>query len=145
MHPRVKRLLETHPAPWSLKHDATEGFIVADGEGDHVVSYEDDDEAFAAGLVEAINHAATSGPFLADVRGLLLTTSVEPIKGLEQAWLLLGELVFVLRAEMDLPHDKRSVTRVREDLVRLATVAWRTARDLGMESQAAAVSLDIPF
>lgn len=70
MHPRVQRLLDTHPAPWSLRRIAEEhlDFAVVDSRGQIVASYGHLYESFAAACVEAVNQHALDGPFLADVR-----------------------------------------------------------------------------
>ena len=146
MHPRVQQLVATHPTPWALRTDSLGDLELLDAEGDLVSSYELDDTAFAAGVCEALNEAATAGPFLSDVRQLVLgAPAAARVVSLGQAWLVLGDAMATLRIEIELPAETRSITSAREQLVRLAAVAWMAARDLGIEAKGEAIGKDIPF
>ena len=67
------------------------------------------------------------------------------ITSLGYAWLLLGDAVLELRQELDKPALQRSTLAARSQLIEIAALATRAARDLEIESAADAAHQDIPF
>jgi len=65
-----------------------------------------------------------------------------PFNSLHEAYAVILEEVEELWDEVRKKQRVRSAERLREELVQIAAMAWRAARDLGMEGETLTLDLD---
>lgn len=139
---QLDQLLQRHPTPWT--EIAGEPSLARDARGQHIALFEVTNLVGLA--VSAVNAAGAEGPFLRDVRARSTQPLVGgPIGSLGEAWVILGKLLVELQEVIERATDVPKQLESRQKLVEIATVAWRAAKDLGIENPSEAIIKDIPF
>lgn len=137
-------LLLKHPPRWT--EITGQVALARDARGQVVPLYQLEQSEGLASLVVAAVNLASDDPFLRDVRA----RENRPLTGgaiasLSEAWVILGRVLVGLQETIDRPADQPRLFNARTRLVELAAVAWRAAKDLGLENVDSAISQDIPF
>jgi hypothetical protein len=79
--------------------------------------------------------ALLASPFLRDLCAELLRAEAHhaPLHSLHEAYAVIAEELDELWDQVRLKRDKRDAWMIRTELLQIAAMAWRTARDLGCE------------
>jgi hypothetical protein len=84
---------------------------------------------------EHFAHELGPNPFLRDLIQELLSAEAQhaPLNSLHEAWAVIYEELDELWEEVRKKRVARQAARIRTELLQIAAMAWRAARDLGLE------------